>query len=58
MFDNPRYRVAGPAGGPGVLGPWAPTGSTGQARNRHSLGQTGSAIRNAITHVFRARAFN
>ena len=44
MFEDKRYKVAGPFGGPGVLGPWkAPAGSA-ETQRRHILTQRADAI--------------
>ena len=58
MFDDKKYRIAGPTGGPGVLGPWTHNDGTGRTRTRHSLTQTGTAICGAIAQIARARALN
>ncbi len=35
MFEDKRYKIAGPSGGPGVLGPWrAPAGAEKPHRRR------------------------
>lgn len=49
MFEDKRYHVAGPTGGPGVLGPWHPVGDSAVAQTRHRRKQARNLLWSRIT---------